>query len=298
MRGPNRFRTVDRLFDAVTTPGALLELGCGDGRILARARQRGYTVVGIDISAKPLKRAREWGLDTVVLGDGERLPFADRSFSTVVSGFFSANLMDRERMLAEAYRVLKPGGSLAYSMLNPTTRVLDLFQHRLRSGKSLDLGGLKRHWVKLGRPADEIARLRRNGFIPRPLRGPLYLPGLRRLDPATPPVLTGRFTELAWEVVVAGIRPYDGAGRTLPESVNGAAVKPLALDAMLARSSDLHYVFLVPEHIEPGGVMTGTLAAVELSALGDACVFATATGLSPPVLRQAVIGVVGWCRRS
>ena len=101
--------------------GRLLELGCGTGRLLmpiARARTR---VVGVDRSAEMLalanKRARRIPKSrrpTLFRGDIRHLPFADQSFGAVLAsyGMLQSLLSDRdlEAALAEAVRVLRPGG--------------------------------------------------------------------------------------------------------------------------------------------------------------------------------------------
>lgn len=84
-------------------------------------RTRGVTCAGLDISpvwvqaqnaaAKARKSETLW-----VLGDAERLPFADKSFQLVVSFDVFEHLSDLDRGLSEAFRVLAPGGHLLVHM--------------------------------------------------------------------------------------------------------------------------------------------------------------------------------------
>ncbi len=96
----------------------LLELGCGPGFY---ARRLGETfghldVTGIDRSESQLRRARTLAdlLDNCSFekGDARALAAPDASFDAVVASRLFIILPERERALAEAYRVLKPGGRL------------------------------------------------------------------------------------------------------------------------------------------------------------------------------------------
>jgi ubiquinone/menaquinone biosynthesis C-methylase UbiE len=96
--------------------GAVLELGIGGGLNLPfYDRARVTSITGIDPS-EPLRRqaaaaAREAGLVVRVLpGEAESLPFADRSFDTVVCTFTLCSVHSHARALHEARRVLRPGG--------------------------------------------------------------------------------------------------------------------------------------------------------------------------------------------
>ncbi|MDK3020394.1 class I SAM-dependent methyltransferase [Pseudodonghicola flavimaris] len=90
-----------------------LDLGCGAGMALAKARALGAAVAGLDASAALLDIARERVPSAeLYLGDLEALPFADASFD-VVTGFnsfqYAANPV---RALEEAARVARPGATI------------------------------------------------------------------------------------------------------------------------------------------------------------------------------------------
>lgn len=202
-----RFALTDALFREAVRQGPVLEIGCGDGRVLEMLRLAGHVVVGLDIDATALQAAKRRGLGALVRGDGEALPFADESFGAVVSGYFSANLMDRDRMLSEVARVLKPGGTVAYTLLNPLARAVDDTQVRARRLKLPRVRRMAALMRRLGSPQAEAQRLRNVGLVPEVLVGPAYAPVLRRLAPGLIPRLYGNATLLAWEVVVSGYKP-------------------------------------------------------------------------------------------
>jgi len=95
----------------------VLDLGCRDGA-LADAYLDGNTVVGVDVDRGSLARAAERGLVTVWGDLDEPLPFGDESFDVVVAAEVLEHLRLPARALAEARRVLRPGGLLVGSVPN------------------------------------------------------------------------------------------------------------------------------------------------------------------------------------
>lgn len=96
----------------------VVEVGCGTGpvsRFLATLPGVAR-VTGVDPSPLFVKRARELAGDAAVdftVGDGRELEFADASFDAVVFHTSLCHMPDCERALAEAFRILRPGGRLA-----------------------------------------------------------------------------------------------------------------------------------------------------------------------------------------
>lgn len=98
----------------------VLEIGCGTGTMAVRVKQTqpDAEVVGLDPDPKALARARRKADGAGVnihfdVGFGGSLPYADASFDRVLSSFMFHHLPadEKERMLHEARRVLRPGGS-------------------------------------------------------------------------------------------------------------------------------------------------------------------------------------------
>jgi demethylmenaquinone methyltransferase/2-methoxy-6-polyprenyl-1,4-benzoquinol methylase len=96
----------------------LLDLGGGTGDIAFRFRAKGGgEVVVCDINREMLAVGRDRAFDRALLdgidwvcGDAEQLPFPDRSMDAVTIAFCLRNVTHVELALAEAHRVLKPGG--------------------------------------------------------------------------------------------------------------------------------------------------------------------------------------------
>jgi SAM-dependent methyltransferase len=102
---------------------ALLDIGCGAGRFLRIAADRGARCAGLDATEAFVQIARERvrGGD-VRVGDMEALPWPDASFD-VVTGFNSFFIAaDMTAALREARRVLRPGGSFAMTVFGRPER--------------------------------------------------------------------------------------------------------------------------------------------------------------------------------
>lgn len=96
--------------------GEVLEIAVGTGRNLPFYPED-VRLTGMELSPKMLniahRRARELGReDDLLLGDAQNLPFSDASFDTVVATLALCTIPDDRRAVAEAARVLRPGGRL------------------------------------------------------------------------------------------------------------------------------------------------------------------------------------------
>lgn len=129
----------------------VLDLGCGDGALLAILGDNGADgLAGVDLSENQLALARqrpELAEADLRQGRAQELPFADNAFDTVISHMALMLMADVEQVIAETARVLKPGGRFAIAV---------------GAGTAPDSG--HRMFVELGRPL--FAELVQQGRIP------------------------------------------------------------------------------------------------------------------------------------
>jgi ubiquinone/menaquinone biosynthesis methyltransferase len=90
----------------------VLDLACGTGDLLFAAAAHAHRAIGLDVTHRMLQLARQRGATTVVTGDMLALPFPDRSFTVVTTGYGLRNVPDLTVAIAEIRRVLVPGGRL------------------------------------------------------------------------------------------------------------------------------------------------------------------------------------------
>ena len=124
--------------EAITTPAAallvqharvgqgarVLDVGCGTGVVAVTAARLGARATGVDLTPKLLERARENATIAAVEvewreADAEELPFGDGQFDIVLSQFGHIFAPRPEVAMREMLRVVKPGGTIAFSTWPP-----------------------------------------------------------------------------------------------------------------------------------------------------------------------------------
>ncbi len=101
-------------------PATVLEIGCGEGRVMRALAERSDAAFAIDTSPTLLRDAIEADTKSrYVLGDATMLPFARESFDTVVAYNSLMDLNDMPQGITEAARVLKHHGRFCICVLHP-----------------------------------------------------------------------------------------------------------------------------------------------------------------------------------
>lgn len=110
---------------------SLLEIGCGAGGVLGIMGKAfpGLKLSGIDLEAKQIDYAtrhlKQLGLEAELkVGDASILPWADNSFDRVYMIWFLEHIFNPSGIVQEAFRVLKPGGTITLSETDYRTIVI------------------------------------------------------------------------------------------------------------------------------------------------------------------------------
>lgn len=111
-------------FAGISKESRVLDVGCGTGVVAITAARRGAHVDAVDLTPQLLERAREnASIARVEIefleADVEELPFHDAEFDTVVSQFAHMFAPRPEIAVSEMLRVLRPGGTIAFSTWPP-----------------------------------------------------------------------------------------------------------------------------------------------------------------------------------
>jgi ubiquinone/menaquinone biosynthesis C-methylase UbiE len=105
----------------VPPPGArTVELGSGEGRVSRDLRDRGHRTVGVELSPTLVRHARDADPGgTYLLADASKLPLADASCDLVVAYNTLMDIADMDAAVAEAGRILVPGGRFCVCVTHP-----------------------------------------------------------------------------------------------------------------------------------------------------------------------------------
>ena len=126
------WRTLARRFSAALGPDTglqLLDVGCGTGQSRRIYAEHCRSYLGVDLSLGALRLASARFAGGWLQADAQRLPVADGSLDVVAFSSVLHHVPDRRTALAEALRVLRPGGrAFAFdpNLLHPA---MALFRH-------------------------------------------------------------------------------------------------------------------------------------------------------------------------
>ena len=99
-----------RIVELTRPDEKILDIGCGNGSILRRLRDHGYTDLhGQELSDYAIDKLREAGIN-MHFGRLPNLPFADRSFDVAIASQVLEHMIRRTRFVREISRILRPGG--------------------------------------------------------------------------------------------------------------------------------------------------------------------------------------------
>jgi ubiquinone/menaquinone biosynthesis C-methylase UbiE len=154
------------------TRGKTLDIGCGENQFIIAYRKSSRTKsIGVD--------AFKWQ-EVDIVCDTTKLPFKDNSFETVTIIASLNHIPKREKVLDEAYRVLRPAGQMLVTMIDPViSRISHTFIRKRFDRDQKERGGMKKGEVYGFWPKEMIGYLSKAGF--RSIKQKSFIYGLNRL---------------------------------------------------------------------------------------------------------------------
>ncbi len=141
-----------------STPGKIIDIGCGSGKFLYSIREKGWDTYGVEVSSAGAKLGKEAAGLKIFAGTLLEANFSNDYFDYVRSNHSFEHLVNPNEVLSEMHRILKPDGKLMIGVPN-----IDSFNAKL----------FKKYWWYLGAPVHTfnystktlVAMLEKHNFV-------------------------------------------------------------------------------------------------------------------------------------
>jgi 2-polyprenyl-6-hydroxyphenyl methylase/3-demethylubiquinone-9 3-methyltransferase len=155
----------------------LLDIGCGGGVLTEEFARLGCQTAGIDISPRSIAVAQHHAATSGLsidyrVGEATSLPFENNSFEAVSCCDMLEHVADWKQVLAEAGRLLKPGGIFFFDTINRTLKSKAVMIQGLQESSFTRLMPANTHiWEMFITPEEIATALRVQGMVVEDLQG-------------------------------------------------------------------------------------------------------------------------------
>ena len=155
----------------------LLDIGCGGGVLTEEFASLGCQVTGIDISPRSIEIAQAHAAKSSLpidyrVSSGTNLPFEDHSFEAVSCCDVLEHIRDWKRVIAEAGRVLVPGGLFLFDTINRTLKSRVTFIYGLQESPLTKLMPADTHiWEMFITPDEITSAVGEHGMVIEDMKG-------------------------------------------------------------------------------------------------------------------------------
>jgi SAM-dependent methyltransferase len=205
------------------TPGTVLDIGFGRGEFLLRAQRLGWKCHGVEVSATSVEWGRQLGFEAQQFDGSFLAPLnhAPASFDVVSANSVLEHVHHPRRLVAEAHRLLKPGGKLLLMVPNFACR---------------DTRTLREHWRMWSppqhlfhfTPANVHTLLQQHGFERIAIRFKVWFNPMTEklsLRSLRPTVSRSRYLRAAWQLRIGKRLDYLRGRLTAAEVAPGMAIE-------------------------------------------------------------------------
>lgn len=195
----------------------LLDVGCGAGNMIHHLSHYGQ-VKGLEIDPRPVNMARQRGYDVDQFDATQPMPFPDNSFDAVTALDVIEHNEDDLAILADSYRMLKPGGHLVITV----PALMWLWSHNDNINAHVRRYTAAELKQKLAQTGFTVRRVTYNNFFVFPLAAALIL--LRRKTKAEPKLASHHLSEEEYQVEMEPASPPINALLTLVGKIEAALI--------------------------------------------------------------------------
>ncbi|MCB0210757.1 MAG: class I SAM-dependent methyltransferase, partial [Anaerolineae bacterium] len=196
----------------------LLDVGCGAGNMIHHLSKYGQ-VKGLEIDPRPVAMARQRGYDVDLFDVTKQMPFDEATFDVITALDVIEHNEDDMAILADSYRVLKPGGHMVITV----PAFMFLWTHNDDINAHVRRYTADELTAKLSKTGFKVRRVTYNNFFVFPLAATLLM--LRRSTGAKTELASHHMDEDEYQVEMEPASPPVNAALTMVGKVEAGLIR-------------------------------------------------------------------------